>query len=1114
MIKKICLLWVLILAAVGIQAQSVSCSVPQPSDACETACISCAFSHAAGNNGAFAPGIAPNSCIQALQNPLWYGFIAGISGPVTFTLTPSNCQNGDGLQIALYSDCAASALVCDPGSDNGGNNTLSLQTELVKGQTYYLLIDGFNGDVCDYNISGTPAIAFQALPPDPIGTINGPTTLCPGVTVSYAIAPVTGASHYSWRVPPDATVNGLPGPGPHIFEPAEGTKVEITFGLAGGEVSVQPLNACFQGTRRSIPVQVGFIPVTVLPDIFLCRLNGPFKDPFGNTVTAPGTIRHTLITPIGCDSVVEVTIKYKEFATEPPPIQLSLSATPATCFGDKDGNIAIVASGGDSTFTYRWSNNATTQNISGIPSNFYTVTVQDGNGCTKSAEVSLYTPPIEIDYSLTPVSCSGLNDGGALVTITNGTSPYIYTVSNGTGGTATGNTLQISGLTNGMYGIAITDAKGCMQADSFVIVSPQALSAAVVLCENTVAIVPSGGTSPYSYQWSDGATTAQQSLPPGHYTVTVRDSRGCTATTPVKIAPVPDLCTLIEGIVRLDGNGNCYPDGLEQPLSGWFIRAVTSTGDVFLATTGPDGRYALRANAGGFYRVEAVSPDPGIVPCLPGGIEVTVAQNASINVNFAAQTARLCPKMTVDITADRLRRCFDNFYRINCYNQGTQDAFNVYVEVQLDTSLTYLTSILTADTLANNTYRFYLGSMAPNERKDFWILIKVNCTATLGQTHCTRAYIYPDTTCLPRNPLWGGGKVALRARCNSDSLRFFVKNIGDMPLTQKPAYTLIENTNIVQTGTLQLLAPGDSALVAAPANGNTWRLSVQQEPYAPGPKTPALSVEGCRMSGPFTTGFVTQFPITTDGPWEDIDCSVNVGSYDPNDKRGQPEGVGSRHYIEPGTALEYLIRFQNTGTDTAFNVVLRDTLSSWLDPLTIRPGAGSHPYQFELTGRGILVFKFPNIMLPDSNINAPASNGFVSYTVSQKPGVLLESDIFNRAAIYFDFNAPIFTNTTVHRVGRDFITVRAWEPVVAQYRVRVHPQPMSEVSQIILENAPLAGAYILQIFDLNGRMTQHIAGKNPNFEVQRSNMSEGVYVFKVLLDGALAGNGKLVVQRQ
>lgn len=268
------------------------------------------------------------------------------------------------------------------------------------------------------------------------------------------------------------------------------------------------------------------------------------------------------------------------------------------------------------------------------------------------------------------------------------------------------------------------------------------------------------------------------------------------------------------------------------------------------------------------------------------------------------------------------------------------------------------------------------------------------------------------------------------------------------------------------------------------------------------------------MSGPFTTGFVTQFPITTDGPWEDIDCSVNVGSYDPNDKRGQPEGVGSRHYIEPGTALEYLIRFQNTGTDTAFNVVLRDTLSSWLDPLTIRPGAGSHPYQFELTGRGILVFKFPNIMLPDSNINAPASNGFVSYTVSQKPGVLLESDIFNRAAIYFDFNAPIFTNTTVHRVGRDFITVRAWEPVVAQYRVRVHPQPMSEVSQIILENAPLAGAYILQIFDLNGRMTQHIAGKNPNFEVQRSNMSEGVYVFKVLLDGALAGNGKLVVQRQ
>jgi hypothetical protein len=1113
MLKKLYFLSIIIFSAGLIQAQPISCSIPMPGEFCETACVSCMFSNVTGNNGGIISDGRQSSCIQVLHNSLWYSFIAGISGSAHFTITPSNCQNGDGLQIALYSDCSSLSLFCDAGSVGNGDTPLGFQAALIQGQTYFLVIDGFNGDVCDYSFSGTPAIAFQAIPPGPTGSISGPAQVCPNATVSYTITPVQGAQFYTWTVPPDATINGLPGPGPHTFDLADGTTAEITFGNSSGNISVRASNACLTGNTSTKLINVGPIPLTVLPDTLVCRSSGPVIGTSGDTLVIPATIRQTLITPGGCDSVVEVTIKYKEFAVEPPPILLTTATTPISCFGEKDGAIMLSATGGDSSFTYIWSNKTTSQNLSNIPAGLYTVTVRDGNGCTKTTAVDIFTPPIEIDADVTHISCAGAQDGSVLITVANGKKPYTYTISNGANGTITGDTLLLSGLSGGPYNMTVANADGCIQTDTFVLVEPQPLIGKAIYCEYLAAIQASGGTLPYYYKWPTGDSTAQAYLQPGHYDVSVIDSKGCSIVVPVLIKPVPDPCTLIEGIVRLDDNGDCNPTFPEQPLAGWFIRAIKSTGEVYLSITGQDGRYFLRAGEGGFYRVEAISPDSNLVSCISGGVDVTIGQNSSTTVFFAAQKTRLCPKMTVDITSPRLRRCFsDNYYQIRCANEGTQTATNVYVEVYLDTFLTFLSSTLPADTLDNNVYRFFIGNMDPNDVKNFQVQVKVNCSAALGQTHCTKAHIYPDTTCTPRNPLWKGGKVSLSARCNSDSLRFSVKNTGNATLTTNLKYTLIENVNLGKTGVLNLLAPGDSALVAVPANGSTWRLEVEQEPYSPGAKRPALSVEGCRMSGPFNTGFVTRFPVTTDGPWEDIDCNINIGAYDPNDKQGKPEGVGIRHYIEPQTDLEYLIRFQNTGTDTAFNVIIRDTLSSWLDPFSIRPGASSHPYQFELTGRGVLLFTFPNIMLPDSNINERASNGFVSYTVGQRAGVLLESDIFNRAAIYFDFNAPIFTNTTAHRVGRDFIVVNVWEPTQPQYAVRVQPQPMSETAQIIVENAPIAGDYVLQIFDLNGRLFKQITGKSPAFEVQRNNMPEGVYLFKVLLDGVLAGNGKLIVQ--
>ncbi|MCH8330505.1 MAG: hypothetical protein IH946_03850, partial [Bacteroidetes bacterium] len=111
------------------------------------------------------------------------------------------------------------------------------------------------------------------------------------------------------------------------------------------------------------------------------------------------------------------------------------------------------------------------------------------------------------------------------------------------------------------------------------------------------------------------------------------------------------------------------------------------------------------------------------------------------------------------------------------------------------------------------------------------------------------------------------------------------------------------------------------------------------------------------------------------------------------------------------------VNFQNTGTDTAFLVVIRDTLSQYVDPGTVVSGASSHPYDFRIYGQGILEWKFWNIDLPDSNTNEVLSHGFVKFKVSQQLNNPLGTLIKNHVGIWFDFNAPIQTNTVENLIS-------------------------------------------------------------------------------------------------
>ncbi len=135
--------------------------------------------------------------------------------------------------------------------------------------------------------------------------------------------------------------------------------------------------------------------------------------------------------------------------------------------------------------------------------------------------------------------------------------------------------------------------------------------------------------------------------------------------------------------------------------------------------------------------------------------------------------------------------------------------------------------------------------------------------------------------------------------------------------------------------------------------------------------------------------------------------------FDPNDKLNLPNRAGEENYTLFNEELDYIIRFQNTGNDTAFNITVVDVLDKNLDLRTLRIKQSSHEVKAILTN-DTLKFIFENINLVDSTTSYLRSQGYVAYSIKPKAGVARDEMIKNTADIFFDKNVPVVTNTTIN----------------------------------------------------------------------------------------------------
>lgn len=164
---------------------------------------------------------------------------------------------------------------------------------------------------------------------------------------------------------------------------------------------------------------------------------------------------------------------------------------------------------------------------------------------------------------------------------------------------------------------------------------------------------------------------------------------------------------------------------------------------------------------------------------------------------------------------------------------------------------------------------------------------------------------------------------------------------------------------------------------------------------------------------------VTANPVSSDSSKANNVAAIREivrGSFDPNDKTEIHAGTLTTTQYAGGEYLQYLVRFQNTGTDTAFFVTVKDTLQSRMDPGSLEVIAASHPYTFRLNAN-VANWDFKKINLPDSTTDEAGSHGYILFKIKPATGLTVGDEFSNKAAIYFDYNLPVITNQDRTAIG-------------------------------------------------------------------------------------------------
>ncbi len=475
----------------------------------------------------------------------------------------------------------------------------------------------------------------------------------------------------------------------------------------------------------------------------------------------------------------------------------------------------------------------------------------------------------------------------------------------------------------------------------------------------------------------------------------------------------------VTGKVYAETDTICTPSSGEAGMAGMLVTAVDSSGDKWFGYSDSTGHYDIQPKSGS-YTISATVAEPrnlvleNVCP-RPSGIHtanLSTAQPLDSGNHFGLRP-KPCPFLRVEVASARRRRCFRGNTYIRYWNEGFASQQNVKVHVKWPEFVSPISANIPYSwNISDSTIVFELGVLEAGATGLIRIIDSVSCgdVSILGITQCTKAWISPSNSCITPPPGWDGTDLVIKAKCVGFYPRFTIVNKGQA-MAGPRNYRVFRDSLFVLQQTFQL-GSGDSLVFSIPGSGNfTYRVEADQSPFHP-----FSTVASAQTSCQFFPIAPAYFPPDDEDPVISYDCQVIRGAYDPNDKEVWPKGSTAAGLVQPKSLLKYRIRFQNTGNDTAINVIIEDSLAEGFDIRTLQNGVSSHSARLQISGgkRPVLKWHFKNILLPDSNTNEEASHGFVEFRIEPFDTLALGSRLSNHANIYFDYNDPIRTNSTLN----------------------------------------------------------------------------------------------------